>query len=304
MMNVLCVMPVSIGGRLTTSSIIDGFNLLGHDVCVYDELVEDYIIENKYDLIIGYDFSALNLKKKFNLKMKSVNYFSDVIQSFASGSNWEELLPMLNEGDNYSFYWDRELCKNEKCKNLFYLPHFVNTELYYDFGKTAECDVMFAGRLDTDYRLSMIEKIAEEFDFRWYAIERHYEDALKRSNKPNLIKKIYSGFIDNEIDMAKAINKSRIVINMNSQGMSSLNYRTMQTLACGKIIISDERDELDLFDNIVPTYKNVEDLKSQINLYLNNDIEYKKVVSHCSHIVKENFNSVLGVKFMLNKVFV
>ena len=66
----------------------------------------------------------------------------------------------------------------------------------------------------------------------WYAIDRHYKDALKRSQYPEIIDLCYMGFIDNEPDMARAINNTKIVFNMHSQGVSSLNYRAFQTVAC------------------------------------------------------------------------
>ena len=102
-MKVLGVLPESIGGRLTTSSIIDGFSLLGHEIIVYDELKDNYPLQNNYDLIVGYDFSALKLKRDCNLSMKSINYFSDVIRSRTSGPYWQELIPMLECDDNYTF---------------------------------------------------------------------------------------------------------------------------------------------------------------------------------------------------------
>ena len=70
---------------------------------------------------------------------------------------------------------------------------------------------------------------------------------------------------------------AKIVINMNSQGISSLNYRTMQTIGCEKLLISDDRAELDLFDNKIPTYKDVEDLKQLIKHYLVNKKEYDDI---------------------------
>lgn len=300
-MKILGILPVSIGGRLTTSSILDGFRLLGHTVTVYDELKDNYSLSNDFDLIAGYDFSPVKLKKDYNLSMKCIAYFSDEIRNKTSGPYWEELLPELNRDDIYTFYWDRELTKQENFKNLFYLPHFVNTDIYKDLHLPSECDVMFAGRLDTDYRLNMIEALAQEYNLHWYAIERHYRDALKRTKKKSLIEKIYKGFIDNEEDMAKAINKTKIVINMNSQGISSLNYRTMQTLACEKLLINDKRDELDLFENNIPVYDNVESLIKKIQHYLKYPDEYNSVARYCSGICRKQHNSVEGVKFILNK---
>lgn len=303
-MNILGILPISIGGRLTTSSILDGFRQLGHTVVVYDELRDNYSLENNYDLIVGYDFSPVKLKRDYNLSMKCVAYFSDEIRNRTSGPYWKELLEDLDRDDVYTFYWDRELVKQENFKNLFYLPHFVNTEIYKNKDIQKEGDVMFAGRLDTDYRLDMITSLAEALgvSFKWYAIERHYQDALSRAKNKQLIEKIYSGFIDNEIDMADAINKSKIVINMNSQGVSSLNYRTMQTVACKRMLISDKRQELDLFDNKIPTYENKEVLKEKILFYLNNEQEYNRITEYCEKICREKYSSRQGVKYILDKI--
>lgn len=303
-MNILGILPISIGGRLTTSSILDGFRQLGHTVVVYDELKDNYSLENNYDLIVGYDFSPVKLKRDYNLSMKCVAYFSDEIRNRTSGPYWKELLEDLDRDDVYTFYWDRELVKQENFKNLFYLPHFVSTEIYKNKDIPIESDVMFAGRLDTDYRLDMITSLAEALgvSFKWYAIERHYQDALKRVKNKQTIEKIYSGFIDNEIDMADAINKSKIVINMNSQGVSSLNYRTMQTLACKRLLISDKRQELDLFDNKIPTYENKEVLKEKILFYLNNEQEYNRITEYCEMICREKYSSRQGVKYILDKI--
>ena len=84
-MNILGILPISIGGRLTTSSILDGFRQLGHTVVVYDELKNNYSLENNYDLIVGYDFSPVKLKRDYNLSMKCVAYFSDEIRNRTSG---------------------------------------------------------------------------------------------------------------------------------------------------------------------------------------------------------------------------
>ncbi len=303
-MNILGILPISIGGRLTTSSILDGFRQLGHTVVVYDELKNNYSLENNYDLIVGYDFSPVKLKRDYNLSMKCVAYFSDEIRNRTSGPYWKELLEDLDRDDVYTFYWDRELVKQENFKNLFYLPHFVNTEIYKNKDIPIKSDVMFAGRLDTDYRLNMIVDLVENLgvSFKWYAIERHYQDALKRVKNKQTIEKIYSGFIDNEQDMAKAINKSKIVINMNSQGVSSLNYRTMQTVACKRMLISDKRQELDLFDNKIPTYENKEVLKEKILFYLNNEQEYNRITEYCEMICREKYSSRQGVKYILDKI--
>ena len=302
---ILAILPVSIGGRLTTSSLIDGFRQNDCKVTVYDELKNsnlNEVLEKKYDAIAGYDFSPLKIKVDNKLRCPSINYFSDDIRSKASGPEWEKYLPYLEDDDNYVFYWDKVLTDYENFKNIYYLPHFVNFDIYKDMGIEPEFDVMFAGRLDTDYRLSFFEELVlklPELKIAWYAIDRHYEDALKRAQFPELIDLCYQGFIDNEEDMAKAINNTKIVFNMNSQGISSLNYRTFQTVACKRLMISDYRDELALFEGHMPFYEDFSDLIFKIESYLEDKEAYKRVVEECYRIAHQSHNSKDCTRYIL-----
>ena len=302
---ILAILPISIGGRLTTSSIIDGFRQNGCEVKVFDELFDknlnDYL-NDSYDFITGYDFSGLKIKIDNNLPWRSLNYFSDDIRSKASGPEWEKYLPYLENDDNYTFYWDKVLTEYENFKNINYLPHFVNFDIYKDMDVEPEFDIMFAGRLDTDYRLSFFEELITklpDLKIAWYAIDRHYEDAKKRSKYPELITLCYQGFIDNEEDMAKAINNAKIVFNINSQGISSLNYRTFQTVACKRLMLSDFREELALFDGHLPFYEDFSDLIFKIESYLEDKDAYKRVVDECYNIAKISHNSKDCTRYML-----
>ena len=305
---ILAILPISIGGRLTTNSIIDGYRQNGCDVTVFDELFDnnlEEILKKEYDQIVGYDFSGLKIKIDNELKIPSVNYFSDDIRSKTSGPEWEKYLPYLENDDNFTFYWDKALTSYETFKNIHYLPHFVNFDIYKDLDKAPEFDVMFAGRLDTDYRLSFFEELVlklPHLKIAWYAIEKHREDARKRSKYPEIIDLCYHGFIDNEEDMAKAINNTKIVFNINSQGMSSLNYRTFQTVACKRLLISDYRDELSLFEGNMPFYEDFSDLIFKVESYLDDPIAYDMVVENCYRIAKLNHNSKDCVKYMLQIV--
>ncbi len=305
---ILAILPISIGGRLTTSSIIDGLRQNGCVVTVFDEIFDNNledVIKNKYDAILGYDYSGLKIKIDNGLKIPSINYFSDDIRSKTSGPEWEKYLPYLEEDDNYTFYWDRELTQYETFKNIHYLPHFVNFDIYNDTGVEPKFDLMFAGRLDTDFRLSFFEDLLTKLphlNIAWYAIEKHYQDARNRAKHPELIDAVYQGFIDNEPDMARAVNNSKIVFTMNSQGISSLNYRTFQTVACKRLLISDYREELSLFEGFMPYYEDFSDLVFKIEGYLEDKDAYKKVTEECYKIASQNHNSKLCVEYMLSEV--
>ena len=309
MKSVLVILPKSIGGRLTVSSIKDGFRLNGYKTVIYDELKnkkEDFLSE-EYEFITGYDFSPVKFKIDNKRNEKTIAYFSDVIYSPASESYFKEYYNYLKNPDIYTFYWDRELVKKENNSNIFYMPHFVNCDIYKDF-KPPVCDVSFMGRFDTDLRLNMwlfLNKNLADLKFKWYAIKRHYENALERcrtEEDKNIIKNTYSGFIDNELDMAEKINETKIVYNINAQGLTSLNYRTFQVLACKRLIISDDRKELSLFKGQIPVYKNPKDLAEKIKFYLDNSKEYDKITSFCNKIILKNHNSKTCVKNILKKV--
>ena len=302
---ILAILPISIGGRLTTSSIVDGFRQNNCEVVVFDELFDknlsDYL-KADYDYIAGYDFSGLKIKIDEKLSCKSLNYFSDDIRSNASGPEWKKYLQYLEDDDNYTFYWDKVLTEYENFKNINYLPHFVNFEIYKDLGVEPKFDLMFAGRLDTDYRLSFFEELITKLPhlkIAWFAIDRHFKDALNRSKYPELIKLCYQGFIDNEVDMAKAINNTKIVFNMNSQGISSLNYRTFQTVACKRLMLSDYREELALFEGHMPFYEDFSDLIFKIEAYLEDNDAYQKVVDECYRIARQSHNSKDCTRYML-----
>ena len=302
----LIIFPESIGGRLTISSIKDGFVQNGYSVDVFDELYKNNLKFdfNNYKYIVGYDFSPVKFKVENNLKIPTIAYFSDVIQEKTSGIGYLELYKYLRDDDIFVFYWDRELAKAE---DLFYQPHFVNCEIYKELKPLSETsfDVSFMGRLDTDLRLRTfldLNKYFKNLKFSWHAIERHYLDALSRCKndfEKEILKNTYKGFIDNEKDMAKAINDTKIVYNINAQGISSLNYRTFQVLACKRLMISDKRGELDLFEGILPYYCDFDDLVKKIEFYLNNEIEYQKITEKTDKIINLNHNSKICVEKML-----
>ena len=305
---ILAVLPISIGGRLTTSSLIAGFEQNNCKVTVYDELFDDNLnelLQNNYDYIAGYDFSGLKIKVDNKLDIPSINYFSDDIRSNTSGPYWEEYLPYLENDDNYTFYWDKDLTNCENFKNIHYLPHFVNFNVYQDLGTKPDFDLMFAGRLDTDYRLNFFEELVmkmPDLKVAWYAIEKHRKDAMARAKYPEIIDLCYQGFIDNEPDMARAINNTKIVFNMHSQGLSSLNYRTFQTAACKRLMISDYRDELALFEGYMPFYEDMSDLIFKIENYLDDKLAYSTVTENCYNIAKQSHNSKDCVRYLLSVV--
>ena len=78
-LNILVILPHSIGGRLTTSSISDGFVQNNCKVTKFDELkqplseLKTLLKSSRFDYIVGYDFSAIKIKTELNLQIKTIN---------------------------------------------------------------------------------------------------------------------------------------------------------------------------------------------------------------------------------------
>ena len=304
---ILAILPHSIAGRLIVSSMADGFLSLGFQVDVFDELFgSDFkgaFEKENYKYLTSYDFCAINLKRKNGIEAKTLNFFGDEIQDPHSGEGWNLFYEDLKDNSNLSYIWDKELFDNENNPNMTYLPHFVNTDIYKKLDTEKKYDVMFMGRLDTDFRLNNFKRILDEIpSLAFYCIERHYQDALNRlddAHKP-LLKKAYKGFIDNEPDMARAINEAKIVINFNAQGVSSLNYRAIQTMACETLHISDERgDGTKYFGKNYISFKNLDEMFKKIYYYLKNKEESIIITKNIRQIIETNFSHRAGAEAMM-----
>lgn len=318
MKKILAILPESIGGRLTMTSLFKGFELCGYEVTLVDKLHLDVMNQVKsldmsdYVLLVSYDFVGIQFKTELNLKIKTVNYFSDVIESDCSGKYWQKYYEKLQDKDNFVFYWDKDLTKkaDKSIANIHYLPHCVDTETYKNFNLKPECDVMFAGRLTYGTRVDRflnLVKALPEVKFALYCFKKHLDSVCEKlsDNDAKLLLSIYKGFIDTEEKMSLAINKSRAVINFTSQGESSLNYRLFQVLACEKLLLTDYRKELESLFTIgkdIIFYKDDEDLVEKVKDYLLFPDKYKKLIQNGRKTVEAKYSSAIAVLKILKIV--
>ena len=156
--------------------------------------------------------------------------------------------------------------------------------------------------LPDDIVIQNSREVRKNFHPRKTESRKTYEYRIWNADFVQPFNRNYPHFIDNELDMARAINNSKIIVNHNSQGISSLNYRTVQAVACKRLLISDYREELDLFEGNLPFYEDFSDLIFKIESYLEDEEAYNKVVEICYQIAKNNHNSKDNVSFMLHLV--
>ena len=67
-------------------------------------------------------------------------------------------------------------------------------------------------------------------------------------------------------------------------------------------MISDFREELNLFDGMMPFYEDFSDLIFKIESYLEDKDAYNRVVEGCYEIAKQSHNSKCCTRYMLNTV--
>jgi len=313
---ILAILPESIGGRLTMTSLFNGFEQCGYDCEIIDMLKDNEeknkeINAEKYDFLVSYDFVGIKFKTDYNLDIKTINYFSDVIESDCSGTYWKDYYDKLQDESNFVFYWDNVLTKKaikeKKFLNISYLPHSVDIDVYQNTHLPPKYDVMFAGRLTYGIRCERFLKIIKalpDVKFALFCFEKHLNQVCEQISQEDasLLKSIYKGFIDTEEKISVAINKTKIVINFTSQGESSLNYRIFQALACEKLLLTDFKSELRSLFTIgedVIYYNNDEELIEQIKDYLKDPEKYENIIKNGRKTVELKYAS----NIMVEKIF-
>lgn len=317
-MKFICILPESIGGRLTMNSLFIGFQKNGYAVKILDILDSSFesslkeINLSEYHYIFSYDYTGIVINNKYNLNMPVISYFSDSIQSTLSGKSWNKHFLELKKKTNYTFCWDYYETNHLKkeLQNLYYLPHSVDTDIYRQLNLDKQFDIMFAGRLSFPGRIDKIISIYENFSdvkFALFCFPDHFQKTLKSIDfkYQTFFKQSYKGFIDNEIDMAKAINQSKIVLNFTSQGKTNLNYRTFQTLACETYLLTDYRKELESLFEIeqeVTCYTNNKQFLYLLHRLLNHPGDYTYKLKNARKKIETYYNSKHAAENIVNTV--
>lgn len=316
MKKMLFLLPESIIGRLIIKNLCEGFKENGVEVETLD-MFERYYYQKidalkieDFSFLVSYDYSAIKFKKDLEFEIPTINYFSDKIQSETSGRYWQHYYDDLKLPENIVFYGDDALTESAKNEidNIFYLPLFVNTNIYKNLNLETEYDIMFAGNLCFEGRLQALLGLIYKFPdlkFGIFSYQRHFEEAINKLNEAdqNILRDAHKGFIPNEIDMAIEINKSRVLLNFTSQGKESLNYRIFETLACEKFLLTDHKKEIDtLFspNADIVCYNGLDDLNCKIEDYLNNSNSYDSIIKNGKQAVDERFSHIVAAKKILD----
>lgn len=297
MKKILFITPVSIAGTLIINGLKEGFRQLGHQVLSFDvrKIDEECVVKFQPDLVIGYDYvhfvddKAENIIS--NLKIPVVHYFADDPLSNYAHSGDLSLFDKLSNSDGIVFCWDKEYLK--VFKNIcYYLPLGVNPFAYEHENKEKKDSIVFVGRPLTLRRLGFICEILKTYPEKLeiYSYEKHFETSIEQireygllnENQINEYKKTFKGYLKTENELADIYSKSAICLNITlNQGISSMNYRVFEVLACGGFLLTDyiEDTAREFLPDIDAVYYNdKEELLEKIDFYLNNPLLRDKVV--------------------------
>ena len=294
MKKILVILPRSIAGGLIMEGLARGFELNKCRVMtkVVDELTEQDIQMFKPDAILGYDYSFLmdekctKIVKSFGCK-NLLFYFADEPRGkFALGDK-THLYDELKKLKAKIFIWDEDFKK--EFKNSTYLPLAISPKKYLALFSDYMYSISFVGRPLTNIRQNILCDLVKVFKNKLniFSYEKHFLQSVEEIKEKKLLdnddleiySKCWRGFIEKEEDLAEIYNSSKINLNINLQGKSSINYRVFEVLGSGGFLLTDERADLEKYFEIskhLETYKNTEDLIDKIEFYLNNlDIAQK-----------------------------
>lgn len=300
--------------------LADGFKTNGCIVLskVVDELTESDIKRFKPEMILGYDYSFLMDENCTKLVKESgckniVCYFADEPKGkFALGEK-DSLYKELKKFEPKIFIWDKDF--EQDFEGSKYLPLAVNSKKYRTAFDGYKYPISFVGRPLTDVRQRILCEIVKNFKNKLniFSYEKHFRQSVEEIKEKNLLdeedlevySKSWKGFIEKEEDLAKIYNSSKINLNIDLQGKSSVNYRVFEVLAAGGFLLTDEREDLKTYfdeSKQLETYKNIPDLIDKITFYLKNTNIAKRIAHVGRFEVIENHTFSARAKSILQSV--
>lgn len=320
MKKILVILPRSIAGGLIMEGFASGFELNKCRVMkkIVDELNIEDIEDFRPDMILGYDYSFLMDENCTEIIKKSecknlVFYFADEPRGkFALGEK-TYLYEELKELNPKIFIWDRDFLN--EFKNSSYLPLAINPKKYITDFSAYKYSISFVGRPLTDIRQEILCELVKAFKNKLniFSYEKHFLQSVEEIKQKKLLSEedleIYSncwrGFIEKEEDLAEIYNSSKINLNINLQGISSINYRVFEVLAAGGFLLTDEREDLKKYFELskhLETYKNTYELIDKINFYLQNLNIAQKIAQLGKFETIENHTFSARARSILEKI--
>ncbi len=211
------------------------------------------------------------------LKRPATYYLCDFGFPFDSESSPEALdfIAPLQDWGSLLLCWDREateVVKRTGVTKTSYLPVAVNERMFYpdcEIQAEAPISALFVGG-PTAERISLLESVAD------LGLVIHGYDAARWQASEQLRQR-YQGEILERDPLRAVYQRARISINVTrAHGPSSLNMRVYEAMACGSLLLTDDKsDARTLFaeGTQIVTYRDPDDLRRKVRYYLTHETE-------------------------------
>lgn len=177
-------------------------------------------------------------------------------------------------------------------ENSFWLPHFVNTDIFKDYGLSKDVNYLVMGMVHNWYplRQRIIEKMRNEAGFIYH---RHPGYGVVDKGK-DFVREKY----------AKEINRARIFFTDDSIFHYPL-LKYFEVLACKTLLLapsSRELEDLGFIDGINFVSIDMENFADKARYYLEHPIESKHIAEQGYKMVREKHSAAVRSEEFLNVV--
>jgi hypothetical protein len=234
------------------------------------------------------------------LKRPAVYYLCDFGFPFDGDPTTEALdfIAPLQDWGSLLFCWDREATEAVKRAGVpktFYLPMAVNERMFYpnvEIQAEAPIPALFVGG-PTAERISLLESVADlGLVIYGYDAPGWQASAQMRHS--------YQGEILERDPLRAVYQRAKVSINVTrAHGSSSLNMRVYEAMACGSLLLTDDKsDARTLFvegEEIV-TYSDQDDLRRKVRYYLTHESERAAIASAGMQKVRQSHTYVARLR--------
>jgi spore maturation protein CgeB len=191
------------------------------------------------------------------------------------------VIAALQSHDAAMFCWDREALATLKAYGIpraFYFPMAVNPKMFFREDPAAldarhRSEVVFVGG-PTPERVAALEALAD----RGLKVYGYDADAWRASPR---IAACYAGPLYERPEARRVYSGARISVNVTRpHGPSSLNMRVYESMACGSLMLTDDRgDARRLFTDgrEIVVYRDAADLADKVDYYLAHEGEREAI---------------------------
>lgn len=258
----------------------------------YDEILFINLFFDKEYFIQG------NLVELLKTKKTKI-FFADSIRLFNEEIDFWEVFDKI-----YTFeYADIDYAKEKYDIDVTYNPIGTSYFLFDCNAENKDYDICFVG-LPTKNRLEYLDHIAEYcynkkkkiyisgHFWHWNNILNYYIGKLKFKYKHPILSKYVKNIYIQPNDLAKIYSKSKVVLNINVPHHKGFNQRNFDVMMCKSLLICSQQDAngIDVregHDFIM--CKDIEDMITKIDYYLDNEDEYKEIIDKAYATVCDKF---------------